>query len=69
MSETITVPKKLLEELREHLDRIDEILATLEELMDKEGLERIRKATDEYKRGEYVTAEKPEDISKILEQE
>lgn len=69
MSETVTVPKKLLEELREHLERIDEILATLEELMDKEGLERIRKATDEYKRGEYVAAEKPEDISRILEQE
>jgi len=40
----------LLQELSEHFSKIEEILATLEELMDKEELKRIRKSLEEYKK-------------------
>jgi len=66
LSEAVTVPKPLLKELYEYFSKIEEILATLEELMDKEGLKRIRKSLEEYKKGEYVTAKTPEGIRKVL---
>ncbi len=34
--------------------------------MDKEGLERIQKAEDEYKRGEYITVKSSNEIKKLL---
>ena len=43
LGDVVSVPKALLEELYVHFMRIEEILATLEELMDKEGLERIKR--------------------------
>ncbi len=66
MSEAVAVPKPMLKELYEHFSKIEEILSTLEELMDKKGLERIRKSLEEYKKGEYVTAKTPEEIRKVL---
>ena len=36
MTEVITVPRPLLKKLYEHFDKIEEILATLEELSNKE---------------------------------
>jgi len=50
LTEAVTIPKPLLKELYEHFSKIEEILATLEELMDKEGLKRIKKSLEEYKR-------------------
>lgn len=69
MAGSVALPRELLKELREHIDRVEEILATLEEMSDKEGLERIRKATEEYRLGEVVSAESPEDIRKLLRKE
>ena len=66
MGDVVSVPKALLEELYVHFMKIEEILATLEELMDKEGLERIKRGLEEYKKGEYVVAESEEDIENIL---
>ncbi len=66
MGDVVSVPKALLEELYVHFMKIEEILATLEELMDKEGLERIKRGLEEYKKGEYVVAESNEDIKNIL---
>ena len=66
MDDVVSVPKALLEELYVHFMKIEEILATLEELMDKEGLERIKRGLEEYKKGEYVVAESEEDIENIL---
>jgi len=40
----------LLKELYEHFAKIEEILATLEELANKEGLERIERSLEEYKK-------------------
>ena len=50
--ESVTIPKELLKDLYTGLAKVEEVLATLEELMDKKGLERIRKAEDEYEKGE-----------------
>ena len=53
--ESVTIPKALLKDLYMGLVKVDEALATIEELMDREGLERVRRAEGEYERGEYVT--------------
>ena len=66
MDDVVSVPKALLEELYVHFMKIEEILATLEELMDKEGLERIKRGLEEYKKDEYVVAESEKDIENIL---
>lgn len=54
MVENVVVPASLLKELHEHLVKVQEVLATLEEFMGKEGIARIRRASEEYRKGEYV---------------
>jgi len=66
LAETISVPRPLLKELYEHFARIEEILATLEELINKEGLERIGKSLEDYKKKDYVTVKSPESIREVL---
>jgi uncharacterized ferredoxin-like protein len=56
----------LLKELYEHFDKIEEILATMEELADKKGLKRIEKSLEEYKKRECVTVNSPEKIRETL---
>lgn len=41
-------------------------MATLEELSDKEGLERIEKGLQEYKKKEYIVVSSPEKIREAL---
>jgi len=65
LTENITIPKDLLKELREGLLRVEEVLATLEELTNREGLERTRKAEEEYKKGEYVIVENAKELKKL----
>ena len=67
MTESIAIPKTLLKDLYMGLAKVEEVLATLEELMNKEGLERTRKAEEEYRKGEYVTAESSSEIKKLTE--
>ena len=66
MVESIAVPKGLLEDLYLGLTRVEEVLATLEELMDNKGLQRIRRAEEEYRRGEYATAESSCEVEKLV---
>lgn len=66
MAESVTIPTQLLRELYTGLAKMEEVLATLEELMDREGLERIRAAEEEYRRGEYVTVQGSGEIKKLL---
>jgi len=56
----------LLKELYGHFAKIEEILATLEELSDKKGLKRIEKSLEEYKKREYLAANSPEKIREAL---
>ena len=67
MSESLSVPRSVLKELQEHARQIEEIIATLEELADQEGLNRIRSGLKEYERGEYVVVEDPKKIGLLLE--
>lgn len=69
MSESVAVPKRLLKELYTGLAKVEEVLATLEELMDKEGLERIREAEREYEGGEYVVVQSSEEIEKQISEQ
>jgi hypothetical protein len=65
LTESIAIPKTLLKDLYMGLAKVEEVLATLEELMNREGLERTRKAEEEYRKGEYVTAESSSEIKKL----
>jgi|YelNatPaOPRAMG01_1025707.scaffolds.fasta_scaffold235223_1 hypothetical protein len=67
LAEQVTIPKELLKDLCAGLVQVEEVLATIEELMDREGLERIRKAEDEYRKGEYVTVKSSREIKKLAE--
>lgn len=66
MAEVVTIPLPLLKELYEHFYRIEEIIATLEELSDEEGLKRIEKSLDDYTKKKYVTVKTPEMIREAL---
>ena len=66
MTKTVSVPTPLLEELYHHFNKIEEILATLEELADKKGQKRIEKSLEEFKKKEYVTVTSPDKIREAL---
>ena len=66
MVEVVTIPLPLLKELYEHFYRIEEIIATLEELSNEKGLKRIEKSLDEYTKKEYVAVKTPEMIREAL---
>ena len=65
MSEAVAIPKHFIKELYEYLARIEEILATIEELMDEESLKRIKKSLAEYKKREYVAAKNAKNTKEI----
>ena len=66
MTESVTIPKALLKDLYMGLAKVEEVLGTLEELMDKEGLGRISAAEEEYRKREYVTVQNSSEIKKML---
>jgi hypothetical protein len=66
MTQAVSIPRPLLKELYEHFDRIEEILATLEELSDKKGQKRIEKSLEEYKKNECITVSSPKKIREAL---
>ena len=66
MAKSVTIPEELLKDLYVGLARVEEVLATLEELMDKEGLKRIRKAEEEYRKGKFETVRNSGEIERLL---
>jgi hypothetical protein len=66
LSEVVSIPRPLLKELYGHFAKIEEILATLEELADNEGLRRIKRSLQEFKQKEYLAVENPEKIREAL---
>jgi len=66
LAKTVTIPEELLKDLYAGLARVEEVLATLEELMDKEGLKRIRKAEEEYRKGKFETVRNSGEIERLL---
>ena len=66
LAKSVTIPEELLKDLYVGLARVEEVLATLEELMDKEGLKRIRKAEEEYRKGKFETVRNSGEIERLL---
>jgi len=66
MAESLSVPRSVLKELQDHARQIEEIIATLEELADREGIRRIRSSLKEYEKGEYVVVEDPKEMKSLL---
>ena len=66
MTETITLPKEILQNLMKNLDEIKSILETIEELLDKEALKRIKEGMKDYKEKRYIKAETKEELKEIL---
>jgi len=64
---SVAVPKELLKDLYQGLVKVEEVLATLEELIDSEGLQRIHRAEGEYRRGQYTAAEGSCGVKKLVE--
>jgi len=66
MTESLSVPRSVLKELQDHARQIEEIIATLEELADQEGIRRIRSSLKEYEKGEYMVVEDPKEMESLL---
>jgi hypothetical protein len=64
---TVVVPKELLRELVLELSKVEEVLATPEELLNEEGLRRIREAEEEYRKEDYIVVESGKEVEKLLE--
>jgi hypothetical protein len=64
---TVVVPKELLRELVLELSKVEEVLATLEELLNEEGLRRVREAEEEYRKEDYIVVESGKEVEKLLE--
>ena len=63
----MSVPRSVLKELQDHARQIEEIIATLEELADQEGIRRIKSSLKQYEQGEYVVVEDPKQLNSLLE--
>jgi hypothetical protein len=66
LAKTVAIPEELLRELVLELSRVEEVLATIEELLNEEGLKRIRRAVEEYRKGDYIVVDSSE-VKKLLE--
>jgi hypothetical protein len=64
-TDTVQIPRKMIEEIYVAHEKIDHILETLEVLMDSETLKRLNKGEDELRKGNYIDAE-PDEIEAIL---
>jgi len=62
----VLVPKELFEEMMSAYFKVEQILATLETLADKEALKTIRKSREEVAKGEYVECS-IKGLEKVLE--
>lgn len=66
MVDSIAVAGDLLRQLHEGLIQVEEVLATLEELLDREGRRRTKKAEEEYRKGGYIAVEDYEELKEGL---
>lgn len=64
-TDTIHVPMGLFKEIYDAHEKIDQVLETLEVLMDGATLKRLKEGEEELKTGDYVDA-MPEEVEKIL---
>jgi hypothetical protein len=60
LAKKVAIPEELLRGLVLELSRVEEVLATIEELLNEEGLKRIRRAVEEYRKGDYIVVDSSE---------
>jgi len=66
MSDTVAVPKSLIKGIIDHLEELASILETLEELLDEDGLKRVREGMSDYKEGRYRVVKNTEELRREL---
>ena len=64
-TDTIQVPVAIFEEIHDAPEKIDQILETIEVLMDGATLRRLKRGEEELKTGDYIDATS-EEIEEIL---
>lgn len=67
VGDEVVIPKKLFEEMIDAYVRMEQVLATLEILADRETLETIRKSRREIAEGKYIEAT-INDVERVLKQ-
>ena len=65
-TETIRLPKGVVEEMYRTSIRFAEVLETLEVLLDKKTMRRLKLGEQQLRRKRYVTAKGPKEIRKVL---
>ncbi len=65
-TQTIRVPKGVVEEIYRTSVRFAELLETLEVLLDKKTMRRIKLGEQQYRRRQYVVAKGPREIRRVL---
>ena len=66
MGDTVAVPKSLIKGIIDHLEELASILETLEELLDEDGLKRVREGMSDYKEGRYRVVKSAEELRREL---
>ena len=65
-TKTIRLPRQVVEEMYRTSMRFTEILETLEVLLDKKTMRRIKLGEQQLRRKQYVIAKGPKEIRKVL---
>ena len=64
-SDSVRLPKKMLEELFKTSSEFTEVIERMEVLLDKETVERLKRGQKEYRAGKYTIATKTQ-VDKVL---
>ena len=65
-TQTVRLPKGVVEEMYRTSIRFAEVLETLEVLLDKDTMRRIKLGERQLRRKQYITAKGPREIRKAL---
>jgi hypothetical protein len=65
-TQTIRLPKDVVEEMYRTSIRFAEVLETLEVLLDKQTMRRIKLGERQFRRKQYVIAKGPKEIRRVL---
>ncbi len=63
---TVKMPRKLVEELYDASVKFASVIESLEVVMDKKTMRRIKTSRGQYSKGQYVVANGPTEIRKAL---
>jgi len=65
-TQTIRLPKDFVEEMYRTSAKFTELFETLEVLLDKKTLDRLKREEIQYRRKQYIVAKGPREIRKVL---